>query len=321
MDRAKKIIKLGSDKKIAPGITVADIEKAIKKSGFPLQTLMATYLSKSFYVQEEWPFIDSDSAETRTLDIFANRMFFKPKDYQSYARPELNMLIECKQSESPYVFFLSTNSPATTDFPLITGLHNSEIELKTDEDRSTHVAPLIECLGLSSHPFISGDIPSAMSFSKYVQNGKMELQGDEPFRNIVLPLVKGIRHFKDYSNPPSTALYFDCGITLGVVLIDAPLLGVLSNENKNEISELNWVRVFKRTSENAEYMHDRSKCFAIDVISKDFLEEYLEKNLIPFMELFSKRVIKHQKVIATGKGFVPGLNKRRGGIETRLKPR
>lgn len=57
-------------------IKIKDIAETIRKSGFPLQTLIANQLAPTFYVQEEWAFTDSDSQETRTLDIFAQKKFW-----------------------------------------------------------------------------------------------------------------------------------------------------------------------------------------------------------------------------------------------------
>lgn len=315
MKKIKNLTKI-----ISQGITAQQVVDAIKKSGFPLQTLAANQLSKEFHIQEEWPFKDSDSQEIRTLDIFAQKEFWHSEKIQPHTRPELNLLIECKKSESPYVFFLSSHHPYTADFPLISGLHQDTIALKTDDDRSTYIYPIIHCLDLQSHPFLSGEIPSAMTFSKVIHSGsKIELNGDEAFRSLVLPLVKGLRHFKEASKPTNTALYFDCGITLGLAIIDAPLLGT-SSEN-NRIVNLDWVRVFRRTSEEADHLHDKFKCFAIDVIHKDFLDTYISQHLLPFMEVFSELVIKHQKEINTGRGFAPGLGSNRSKVEQNLKPR
>lgn len=291
---------------ISQGITGQEVIDAVKKSGFPLQTLAADQLSSTFHIQEEWAFRDSDSQETRTLDIFAQKDFWQKEKVQPHTRPELNLLIECKKSESPYVFFLSPNRTYVTDFPVISGLHQDNIALKTDDDRSTYNYSIIHCLDLHSHPFFSDKIPSAMTFSKVIHSGnKIELNGDEPFKSLVLPLIKGLRHFKEAAAPPNTALYFDCGITLGVALIDAPLLGISS---KNEdVTNLDWVRVFRRTSEEGKHPLERFKCFAVDIIHKDFLVTYLDEHLLPFMEVFSKLVIKHQKEINTGRGFASGL--------------
>lgn len=102
-------------------------------------------------------------------------------------------------------------------------------------------------------------------------------------------------------------------------MIDAPLLGVSSQDDS--INSLNWIRVFRRTAEDGGRHFERFKCFAIDVIHKDFLNTYITQHLLPFMEVFSKLVIKHQKEISTGKGFASGLGRGQSKIEPNLRPR
>ena len=41
-----------STNKLNPGITDSEVEKAIKKSGYPLQTIIANKLRTNFYCQE-----------------------------------------------------------------------------------------------------------------------------------------------------------------------------------------------------------------------------------------------------------------------------
>jgi len=52
------------------GLTEADIDKAITKSGYPLQSIIGEILRTRFYCQDEWSYIDNDSHEIRTMDIF-----------------------------------------------------------------------------------------------------------------------------------------------------------------------------------------------------------------------------------------------------------
>ena len=79
-----------------PGITDIDIDTAIKKSGYPLQTIITNKLRETFYCQEKWSFIDNKTNENRSIDIMAQMNLY---DYnnQPRVRPILNLLIECKK--------------------------------------------------------------------------------------------------------------------------------------------------------------------------------------------------------------------------------
>ncbi|MCK9917769.1 hypothetical protein MXD81_52385, partial [Microbacteriaceae bacterium K1510] len=82
---------------LGPGYTEQQINEAVRKSGYPLQTMIASSLRMDFAVQEEWGFLDGDTGTPRTLDIWASRrMFSLGNEEQPFVRPTLDLLIECK---------------------------------------------------------------------------------------------------------------------------------------------------------------------------------------------------------------------------------
>lgn len=92
------------------GITEADVLGAITKSGYPLQTVVANFFRRTkFRVTEEWGYVDQDEDQLRTIDMKCELPLFDSANLKgdSKVRPTLVVLIECKQSQLPYVFFLS----------------------------------------------------------------------------------------------------------------------------------------------------------------------------------------------------------------------
>jgi hypothetical protein len=71
-------------------------------SGYHLQTVVARQLSGSGVVTEEWSYRDRISGEPRPLDVFAHRRL---KAGSVKCDISLNLLIECKKSDLPYIFF------------------------------------------------------------------------------------------------------------------------------------------------------------------------------------------------------------------------
>jgi hypothetical protein len=106
---------------LGPGLADAAIIEAIKTSGYPLQLDVATLLSPTFSLQEEWSYHDPDTQTVRTIDIVATRYFKGPQPHPR-ARPAISFVIECKQSDLPYVFFLSETEQYLADFPIVGGL-------------------------------------------------------------------------------------------------------------------------------------------------------------------------------------------------------
>ena len=310
-----------SQNKLNPGITDSDIETAIKKSGYPLQTIIANKLRTSFYCQEEWSFIDSKTKEIRSLDIMAEMRLYDFMKGQPRVRPTLDLLIECKQSELPYIFFLSPDKLRTSDYPSISGLFKKDITISTDDDPSTWTIPINDALGLADDSFLLDSAPNSMTFSKCARSGKdIVLSGTESYQGLVLPLVKSMQHFDEAEAPPKTAHYFDAHLTFGIGVIDGPMIGVTVGETSHKSEFIPWVRVFRHESYEHEDWTERKKLFAIDIVHKDYFDTFINNHLLPFANKYGVLIIKHDEKIADGKAFAKGMDKNGGhNLEPRLE--
>jgi hypothetical protein len=306
-------------------VSEKELLEAVEISGYPLQVVIGNWLrEKDFHVIEEWGFLDKDTNDLRAIDIFAQKPLLDlEKIHQPRVRPTLNLLIECKSSSLPYVFFLSKNKPWLPNFPLIAGLfHNDKIVIKTNGDTSCWSVPIINAFGLGNHNFISQ--PDYCNFfSKCARKGKaIELSGTDPFFGLVLPLIKSMHYFRSFEEPPKTAMYFDCHLTLGVGVLDAPMIGVIVSENTKQLIYIPWIRVLRHESYQSGDWSARSKMFAVDIVHKNFLNDYLDKHVMQFASEFSKLSLKHQKILTSGKAFASGMQKDPWeNIEPRLKNR
>jgi hypothetical protein len=311
--------------KLAAGVTEAQVMDAIAKSGYPLQNIVSEYCeSAEFHTMEEWSYLDRDLGQLRTVDVKAEkRLGDHTKGSEgTRVRPSLVLLIECKQSQLPYVFFLARHPIYLSHFPLFAGLHHGEISLKTDDDPSTYNVGIPGALDLGFRPFLTEGPEFCSSFSKCVRKGSvLELSGSEPFLSLVSPLVKSLQHFQLAVEPPKTAVYFDLYLTLALAVIDAPMIGVHVQERKNELTFLPWVRTVRHEYFEASDRWERGRAFAVDIVHKDFLKTYVEQHLQPFAIEFADLALKHDKVLASGKGFASGMGKRGFvEIERHLKP-
>lgn len=295
---------------LTPGISDNDVEQAIKKSGYPLQTIITNKLRKIFYVQEEWSFIDSKTKEIRSLDVMAQKELYDFKKGQPRVRPTLNLLIECKQSELPYVFFLSPDKLRTSDYPYFSGLFHKSVFVSTNDDPSTWTFPIIDVLGLSQEDFLINSAPSSVTFSKCVRSGKdIVLSGTESYQSLVLPLIKSLQHFDTLETPPKTAMYFDGHLPFAIGVIDEPMIGVTVTENSHKSELIPWIRVFRHESYESEDRTERNKLFAIDIVHKDYFDTFIDKHVMPFVQKYADLIIKHDTKLAEGKAFAKGMGK------------
>jgi hypothetical protein len=290
------------------GVTDAMVEQAIRSSGYPLQLVVAQTLAKDFSLQEEWSFVDPDTGTARTIDLVATKHLFEWEEPQPRVRPALNLVIECKQSDLPYVFFLSGSRPCLPDFPIISGLKAKHIVLTSDDDPSSWSCRPLEVLGLFRHPFLTESVPFCMTFSKCARKGsELVLSGSDPYQSLVFPILKAAQHFDKIQKPPSTAFYFDCEIVIGLGILDAPMVGVRLTDSGTKTELLPWVRVVRHEPHDGHSKHDSTQVLGIDIVHKDYLGTYLDHHVMPFANEFTRLVLKHPDPLADTRGFVSGM--------------
>lgn len=319
---------------LGPGITEDDLKSAVVKSGYPLQTIVTGYIRAElnavvewpYSIQQEWVFSDKDTNEHRATDICAEIFLYDIVTVHNVrVRPRLTLMVECKQSTLPYVFFLLPDTPhrmRVRNFPVFAGLFSDILSITEEGEGRPIAVDLLDALGLDLHEFIAQCPAFSMSFAKCQRKGKeIELSGSETFHALVLPLLKAMQYYKLAEVPPETARYFDCNMVVGIGVIDAPMVGVEVSEDENEMFHLPWVRVVRHQVGEDLDPYGRTTLFALDVVHKDFFREYLSKHLFPLASEFANLVFKHQQVLASGEGVLG-----RGGrigvteIEPGLKP-
>lgn len=307
---------------LAAGVTDVAVLEAIARSGYPLQTVVAEKLAAEFHVREEWSYLDRDSQGLRNMDVLASRRLFEFHGSQPRVQPQLNLLIECKKSELPFVFFANRHKPWIQNFPIVAGLKSANIELVTDDDLSTYTLPVLHALGLDNHAFVK-DVPVSSTFSKCGRAGKqLELSGEDAYKGIVLPLIKAAAHFEQAESPRPTFLYFNAHLVVPIAVLDAPMV-LLETTNAQPVARLTpWVRVARHEYDKDTEDWRRDRLWALDIVHVDYLDTYVKEHLQPFAEEFSRRVLAHHEELATGRGFVSGLSANsHEDIESRLKPR
>jgi hypothetical protein len=308
---------------IAHGVTEQQITTAVERSGYPLQIIVAEILRPHFeYIQQEWPYVDRDQKELRSIDVYAQQHLHE-WDPQPRVRPTLSVLIECKQSQLPYIFFPSTSGRFGAGvFPRIVGLRKKLIQLTTDDDLSTYSLPVPMVLNLARDPFCSA--PSyCNTLSKCVRKGaEIELSGTDAYFHLILPLIKAAQHFEVAEHPVDTAWYFDARMVLAVGVLDAPMITATTTNNTTSLTLLPWVRVQRHEySEEAE-TRNKNQVWTVDIVHKEFLKSFVTDHLLPFARGFAESTLRHQTELATGNGFASGMGANSwGNLEARLEPR
>ena len=298
------------------------VEHAISRSGYPLQTALSELLREDFQVLPEWGYRDRFSDQLRTLDMLAIHGLY-PDDVASQprTRPSLALLIECKRSDLPYVFFAEPAYRSHKyEFPRISGLESNDITITTDGDLPTWTYTVAYALGLSEAEFIT-NVGSCSTFSKCVRKGPdLELSGSEPYQGIVLPLMSAMEYFQQVSTPTHHPHYFDAYLAMAVAVIDGPMT---SYDIKNSILEsVSWCRVFRNEPGPDSPVHAHLGALSmIDIVHRQYFQTYLLEHLLPFAKLFAGAVMRHDVELAEGRAFVSGYGfENLANLERRMQP-
>ena len=270
------------------------IESAVARSGYPLQTLVAVELEKHKFnfISEEWSYIDRGSNGKRALDLYAYKKLSPDTNDSELPYRGLVLLIECKRSNAPFVFFKSATQEEFEDFPMIVGMRSDVVEVNEERNNTmwSLYVPTAKVFGLTDHPFAASEPLVCNTFTKASRKGKeLELSGSEPFNGIILPLVSALNHLY-HSRKTQQGQKINPQLALAICVVDAPMVVADATQPDNDLSLTPWIRVTRQ--EVANDKEDRYRDFRhyfIDVVHADYLNEYLTQHLIPFSEFFSQK--------------------------------
>jgi hypothetical protein len=309
--------------RLKSGMTLEQVGAAVKASGYPLQITVSALLRSSYTVQEEWAYNDRITGQTRAIDMVAQAELSEEDPNKYRVRPTLVLIIECKQSDLPYTFFMSEKK-VYPKFPLVAGLTSEYVEVIAEDDRVAWRFPILDALELSRHPFIVGP-PISYTFSKCARKGsQLQLSGSDAYNQLIMPIMSAMHHFWSRANINRERYWFDAFLVLGIAVVDAPMIAVNVARDSTNLEFVPWVRVLRHepSAEDLTVQAHVGDLFAIDVIHSDFLEDYLSHHARPFADQFRVRAHRHHEELVTGKGFISNLSPSAfTNIESRLQPR
>lgn len=218
------------------------------------------------------------------------------------------MLIECKRSQHPYIFFKNVTERPILHFPAISGLRNKNASIYEQSMKRSQDVLGAAVLGIDKVPFVDPGPPKCSAFSKGVPSGKkIELSGSDPFNTLILPLVKALDHalelYRAIEGP--TTLYPTLLFCISV--IDAPMILRDSPDKVSDPILCPWVRVVRHEANPDPRSWMRFRYYAVDAVHIDFFEEFLHKNLLPYAKTFASRARQLESVLFKG-GVVDSLD-------------
>jgi hypothetical protein len=261
---------------LPPGVSEADISRTIEMSGYPVQGRVAALLKGAFYVTEEWGYTDRETESHRSLDIFAHR---KVGDGCS-----IDLLVECKRADLPYVFFRSVVERQYPGVPAIAGIPGDGITLLYNRKgySTSVVVPPAAILFGDAEPHNTAASLSAM----HRKGSGFELSGSVPFNKTVLPLANAV----DYCMATFGSASRDVPLPrllLPIAVIDGPLIRVEHPNSLNDPLLQPWIRVVRQESHGR---HPKRRFYEVDFVHIEFMEQFITEYVLPMANTFADRV-------------------------------
>ncbi len=291
---------------LPPSVPAADLVRAVASSGYPVQTVIAKSLTPDFAVVEEWGYVDRESNEHRALDIHAYRSLVK-EGIQSHLHPDVVLLIECKRSDLPFVFFEAAVPTIPRDFPSAFGFRSADFSLVV-AGKGSRDTPPAEFLRLSEFPFVGKGPTICNSLTKVDKPGKIELSGETPFRSIVMPLASARDHWAQMRSSGGQQQTYYPSLTLTVCVLDAPMVLAAGTPESPELQLAPWVRVVRQEAHRG-HVSFRYRHYVVDFVHRAFFDTFLTQHVMPFAEAFAERLQTGHEIVLRGSGTVPDWEK------------
>lgn len=288
---------------------------AIEASGYPLQIVVGAALAeRGFLLEEEWAFGDPDTEERRTLDVVAT---LTPSDGslktpRGSIEPGQALLIECKQSVQPFVFFESVAPPKLAHHPAFLGL---ETELIAPPGSLKHRGePVTSFLELDNDPLLQNPrIAASLTRAEAKGSDKVILSGDHAFNSLLMPLTKAFSRYRRQHRGrwpdrlSSADSQHPAQVAMPLAVVDAPMIFVARPAGEPEVETATWVRLVVRqpvTWHRWEHgtMQGGGGFTVVDIVHRSFLEDFLDDYWTPFSEQFFSRLALRAQDIFGEKG-------------------
>lgn len=233
---------------------VHKIEEEIRSSGLPLEIETTAILKEhGWEVRNQVYYMDKDEGKARSVDIVAHKAFFE--NFGAHDRLNISLVIECKKSVKPWVFFTSSKEGQPLfELPMSIIKNFATPELKYSINitrwmlKQMHYTSSLskECAIISYEPFKKG-------------RGREVLEATYQVTKALNYLLEFFRR------TPKLIPIKPVFILYPAIVFDGHIFECEPQNGNLKLSQSNYVQFFV----------EMEQTFLIDIIGKEFLSKYL----------------------------------------------
>ena len=262
------------------------VRLAIEKTGLPTEIMATKILTENGWgVENEFPYVDAENSRLRTLDIKANRYFSKKGESPNLIAVspnslEVELYIECKKSEKPWVFYLDTMTHTSFLLGLKQELKKGEKTKSILEKIPLSVGELDYEIGLSHHILYMKEKTNKTSNSPQNEHiiVKVEEDKDEIY-SAEMQILKALKHQEEKDN--QVTFYKRKKAILPIILLNGNLFGCFYENGELKTPRIQFTRHLTYGLPNQQIPA------LLDVVTLDYFPEYVKRINVGFTQLNS----------------------------------
>ena len=254
---------------------------ALECSGFLFEQEVATTLESSgFHVETSWAYLDPDMEKSREIDLRAVKNVLN--DEQLGLQVFVELLVECKNSDSPLVFLerpknkreLEAPQPREYVFPRKTYQHSLGAN-------SYREVPAFIHLDLAGSHYYFRDDRKATQFSKIVRKDSEWVANHEGiYDSLFLPLAKALEaRRKTVPTPSQQDKWRTVWLFFPVVVLRDNLMTLDASRSGRELKPRGRV-TFVRNLDSDALKGD----YLVDFVTYQYLSSYIANDIIRFAD-------------------------------------
>ncbi|WP_155403750.1 hypothetical protein [Variovorax paradoxus] len=247
--------------------------EALRKSGYLFEHEVAIAVERmGFYVERSHAYVDPDEGKSREVDIRAFKMVLNNKTFKFQVC--VHMFIECKDSDSPFVFLQTDKSEIDKE-----AVEGMEYLFPWQTNKSAN-AMMMRHYGLQHEHYYYKEPKKSVQFAKIVRKGSDWFALHENvYDALILPQVKAVKEFMKgfgmvHSRPyehESIQLYFNA-----IVVRDHLFMLDLDRDDAEPqpAGRASFQRQIEMRSVKGKYL--------VDFVTQSYLETYVQNEVLGF---------------------------------------
>jgi hypothetical protein len=275
-----------------PSPTSDDVISALERTGYLLEQRVASKVrSAGFTVVTGKAFKDPEEGKSREVDVFAFKEVWD--DSSRNVRVSIQLVIECKRSDGPYVVL--GRNPTVLDTHRQPHSHTMPVNqvrwLEYVDERSARQYGMQawKWLGLHELPGSPNrDTQKGLQLVRMnLKNKAWSAENSSVFESLTVPLMKAVEAFRPSRDNNPNPKYGHLCLCFPIVVTSGELFYVNGEAEDPTAERVDWVPL-----ERDIKMDAMTGLFNLDVVTFGALERYLQERVLLFSEAVGEEVAK-----------------------------